>query len=1060
MEFTITADDQPANDALGRVRGGLNQLERVAVDAGRRASAALDSLTRGVVKVAEAAGAISVAKRAFGELRDAFTGIDASQRRSIVSGEKLIDTYRAVRLGLAALSGSAAALAGTGITIGLGVALEESIRLSRRFGEELRTASRDAVNAGATIQDALTLRTAGTILGADLAPFAGKVSASDLRDYISELRDIRDPFEQATRAATLFGDQAAAALQLIEQPTEQAIAASQELARSLNTETRAAVEDLRRNLAGVGGVFDAFTRNLRQLREEAAQAITVTIAVAFRDLNAGAKAGAQKLPQGFSDPGSNPDAPFGFGGVAPLTQKELQQFQKEQEQRLAQQLRQSTDLIASTANSLLTVDGNKATAVVKQYESTVDGLRERLVAAKKRRDDAFALIARGNQAERNQFGPVALSASNEVAVLEQRIKAAENVASAEKRAADILTQAKKAEFTGLADIIQEYKIYRAELGLSAKANADLSEAVTLRLRVEALKELRKNAAGAVQDIDQQKSQQSELNAKRLREEKQFQDGTLQLQTQAIEQRFRLEEDFARTDRDAQLRALEGLNAQTVAQKVAVEQQKAKVEEDFIIRTFRLRADTLDREVQNEIASVEIIARARGESEDAIQARREALLQLAAEKGKQLDETSQAQINAARENGINRSNQIIFDSNKRLFDSLRSGFESTFDGLLRGTKSAADTIKNLLAAAFLTPIKQAASSVFANLVFPFAQRLQGSLGVAGGAGGLGGGGGALSSIPGLVGIGLGGNGQLVPFPGAPGGTGGFAGPVGGQGGSGGLGGLLGIGALSGKGGLGALATSAIPAALLGGGILGGLGAFRLGQSQSGARYAAPALGAAAGVAGFAGLAAAFPTIFAGLAVGGPVGWIAAAGIGAAIGIIGLLKTSAEQKIVDKVRDIYGVKIDRSFAKDPLAGIIHQQFSGDIAVGLRSPQVRDLVTLYAMSRGESTSGIANYAPIARSFNLNGGGQFTQLPSYQNGQPVSIDRLNGSAATNAAPVVNMVQLDAAATTAFLQGQAAELIQQQPRLSQAAVIAAQRQNSGRRESLALQLQPGLLTA
>jgi hypothetical protein len=57
-------------------------------------------------------------------------------------------------------------------------------------------------------------------------------------------------------------------------------------------------------------------------------------------------------------------------------------------------------------------------------------------------------------------------------------------------------------------------------------------------------------------------------------------------------------------------------------------------------------------------------------------------------------------------------------------------------------------------------------------------------------------------------------------------------------------------------------------------------------------------------------------------------------------------------------------------------------------------------------------------------------------------------------------MVQLDAAATTAFLQGQAAELIQQQPRLSQAAVIAAQRQNSGRRESLALQLQPGLLTA
>ena len=377
-------------------------------------------------------------------------------------------------------------------------------------------------------------------------------------------------------------------------------------------------------------------------------------------------------------------------------------------------------------------------------------------------------------------------------------------------------------------------------------------------------------------------------------------------------------------------------------------------------------------------------------------------------------------------------------------------------MLSRTKSAGDAIKSILNAAFLTPLKQAGSSIFASLVFPFAQRLQGSLGVAGGGGGFGGGG-AISSIPGLVGIGLGGGGQIVPFGGAPGGTSGFAGPVGGLlggGQQGGIGGLLGLGGLGSKAGLsGAAGLGALG---LGGAALGLFGAAKLGQSQSGARYAAPALGAVSGLLGFGALTALFPSLVA----AGPIGWAAAAGIGATVGIISLFRTSAEQKIVDKVREIYGVKIDRSFAKDPLAGIIHQQFGGDIAVGLRSPQVRDLINLYAMSHGESTSGIPNYAPIARSFNLGSGGQFTQLPSYQNGQPISIDRLNGSAATNAAPVVNMVQLDAAATTAFLQGQAAELIQQQPRLSQAAVIAAQRQNSGRRESLALQLQPGLLTA
>ena len=60
MEFSIEADDQPANSALDRVRAKLTSVERTAVEGFRRMTGAADGFARGVVKVAEATGAVEV----------------------------------------------------------------------------------------------------------------------------------------------------------------------------------------------------------------------------------------------------------------------------------------------------------------------------------------------------------------------------------------------------------------------------------------------------------------------------------------------------------------------------------------------------------------------------------------------------------------------------------------------------------------------------------------------------------------------------------------------------------------------------------------------------------------------------------------------------------------------------------------------------------------------------------------------------------------------------------------------------------------------------------------
>lgn len=654
-------------------------------------------------------------------------------------------------------------------------------------------------------------------------------------------------------------------------------------------------------------------------------------------------------------------------------------------------------------------------------------------------------------------------------------KERERIQDAEKRAAELLQQAKRREFTGLADIIAEYKVYRAELGLSTKANRDLAEAARIRLVAEAGKELRKNAEDRVNAIREEfdNFQQFEIDKFRARQE--FEQETLNLGLESSRLLLDIQERGAEARRDAELRQLELLDDQTVAQRIAIEARRADIEESALRRSLTRKVRNLDLELQYEIETMEAVGRARGISEDEISARREALQRVSLAKARQISEETEDAVAAARDTAAIRSARAVQQNNLRVFDGLKRNVEGLFDAVVTRSKSFGQAIADSIKLPILAALKEIVSTKIAAFLFEIFGGGKVNVGAggqpqfSGGGIGVSGRGNVLGRLLGIGGAGAlglgsgGGGGFSSVIPGAPGGTGGFAGPVTLGGGAGGAGTVS-------SGVTGSLAGSA--ASLKG--ILSSLGNIGrggavLGPGSNGGALAQPGVGGAAGGAMLAGgatlaflglqrggLSGLGMTIAGGALIGGkfggPLGAAIGAGIGAVAGTIRLFIKGAEEKIVQKVKATYGIDISRKFARDPLLGIIKQTFGGNIDVGIRSPQIRDLIELYAMSTGQNSQGINTTRPIASSFALSGG-SFTQQPVFQNGLSMGLGQ-----ASNAAPAATVIQLDPAATEAFLQGQAVQAMSGNPRAVQGAVLRASTQNAGRRQALALAVNPGLM--
>ena len=391
-------------------------------------------------------------------------------------------------------------------------------------------------------------------------------------------------------------------------------------------------------------------------------------------------------------------------------------------------------------------------------------------------------------------------------------------------------------------------------------------------------------------------------------------------------------------------------------------------------------------------------------------------------------------------------RIVADHNQRVFDSLKRSAEGVFDELLLSSRGFFDAMGNIMKTAMLTAVKELVTSRIA-LMLP---------GLFGGSGSPGGGGGfgSLASLAGLGGI---------SRAGTPGGTPGILpGPVGGAlvGRSTlGAGSLAGFGGLGGGfGGLGGLFRGGRGSDVVGLHAGGGLGGAL--QSTGGALVGAGLLTAGlrrGGLSGI-GLSAAGGALI-GAKFGGPLGAVIGGIAGAGAGLIRTLFGSATDKARDKIKATYGIDIKNKDVLTQIVQMAKQNYAGSLDMAIRADPVRELIELYAMSTGQNALGInPRVTPVSLSQSA---GVIRQQAQFRNGSPFVVQSSLPTVGTlSARQNVTVLQLDGRQTKALYQGEAVEVIRDQPRLVQQSAGQAVRQSFGRRQTAGDLLQPGTVFA
>lgn len=654
----------------------------------------------------------------------------------------------------------------------------------------------------------------------------------------------------------------------------------------------------------------------------------------------------------------------------------------------------------------------------------------------------------------------------------------------------------------------------------------------------------------------------------------------QFQSQLREDEIQQAQTANERRKDLELISLGEIHAQTTAAKIAVEEAKLGIELGYIERSKKLALDKVAYE--RRIATEELDRNSPDLNSEAYRQARAALdekYNRAA--GSATGDADFAREKATRETAIRRS-QIQIDENRRVFDSMKQQAGSLLDQMFSKTRNFGDAVKGVMKAAFLTPLKDAASNQIAagmtrlltgqNVSLqtatvtgtgPFAairrgmarlgfgaQPVFGGTGsimevkpvnnsvpvwIMGGGGGqqqqksavevthsIAGRGGATAAAAGGILAGLGG--LFGGRGGATGGsvvsstiTDGLGNVIGGGSTTGLFGGSEGgnpmifhaLGGNSGAGSVGGAAGSS-PAGMLGSltGLakspmgwltkLGNLGrgptdmvGGKLGSIPGTAGAKMPGVGGAAGGAmllGGAVLAAdgwrrggwggAVEMGAGGALIGAKFGGPMGALIGGAIGFgIGAFKAtwlkSAEDKAKEKIKSAYGLDVKDKGILRQIVGIAKESFGGNIETAIHSPQIRDMLELYAMSTGQT---FGTQAKVRSASLTQTGSGLVQNAMYENGRALafggigartSADIIPGNPggvgyATNYSSMPTQVNLTLSPqqTLDVFDGRTVQTIADNPRTVQAASNKAQQGNFGRREAAIQQLSPGLIVA
>ena len=119
-------------------------------------------------------------------------------------------------------------------------------------------------------------------------------------------------------------------------------------------------------------------------------------------------------------------------------------------------------------------------------------------------------------------------------------------------------------------------------------------------------------------------------------------------------------------------------------------------------------------------------------------------------------------------------------------------------------------------------------------------------------------------------------------------------------------------------------------------------------------------------------------------GGPLGAAIGASIGLEAGIVRMFIKGPVEKTKEKVKALYGVDIRDKGVLNQIVQMAKSGFGGNLDMAIRSPQIRDLIQLYAMTTGQKISGMPGaVTPLSL---VEKGGSLYQSPQYNNGTALS--------------------------------------------------------------------------
>ena len=973
------ASDLQARSIASAAESGLAAIERIADSARRKLDMAIES-GGAALALAKGGAALLVANGA-----------------QSVAAEKLVIAYRALRLALSPTIF-------TGMTLAAGAAVQALLKLglaqadlvaeqakgsvfAKQSFEEYRLTSLAIEKLGDSTTDYLAasqkLQTSLENLSNDsLKPFGvdlemlrarGLKSTAMLREIGAAAEDL-DSFEKARLAVKLFGEDAEKNIGFLDGKVSRVRESFVAWGGKL---TEIEAKELLKFRHGVDSIGQAFDR-LGDSFAGAIGGIETRLAVVV--------AGIHNTVAGL---GTEIDEIKRVGKILSEDERRNERRRIAEGNRTPGEFREiaegfTSNVLANRRPGVQDTAGETAARMAKEFDETLPGLQRALSKATAAREAALKLVGtvKGSLLGEGLLQEIAARKA-EIASLTDTIKA---LGEAERRR----EEARK-------NIQSAYK----ELTFRQNTLATLSDPRVQK--VDLLKEADLAPLNALYEKEFQKAQSAK-------------EQTVQMELTNLREQLAQEEILYQGARDLQLQQVEGFQARSVAQKIAVEQRKAEIEKEFLLKNFALKAQLLQADQEIELAKAEQNAELRA-----------AINQKYALAGRALTLQTEAAIAAAGNEAVVKTAQILQDRGQKAFDSVKNAADGLFDALVTRTRSWGDLLRNTVLLPALSILKQITSNTIASALTGVSP-----------AGGGGQAGGILGKL-GLSGIVSGG----LARAGAPGGTPGFAGPVGG---ATGLSGMLGGGGGFGGGFGGGGAALGINAGALGLGAasLGLFGAFKAGQSgNKGLKVAAPAIGALSGLVGFGSLAYLFPSLLA----AGPVGWVAAAAIGATVGLIGVFKKRGEDKLVEKIKAVYGITVDRSFAKNTLMPMIKDQFGGDIEVGIRSPIIRELLSVYRMQSNQSSlgAGLGAMNNVARGVSLTGtGGGVFQNAVNVNGNAYGY----GGAIPSSGPVQPFQPAPTVSPVALT-------LQIDGRDVQAAVSRTNQSSNGRRETSAVLLEP-----